>query len=458
MQAVGEMMSHMNVDTTPPSSAPSSPKPSPPTSRPASSRSKRNSGIEGGIKETLNAVLKESEDGSRTLNQYVLMQTLGRGAYGTVYYGLDTTDPANPEPVAIKEFSKQKLRRQKLQREGGAFGARGRFRGRGRGAAATQRADALSRSDNPIDLVRGEIAIFKKLDHPNVISLFEVLDDPEQHRSGFCHHRIDVRTAFSAQDSLWMVFELCSRGAILDVSTEKAVQPLSEAESRRLFRQMILGIEYLHDHDIAHRDIKPDNMLLAEDGTLKIVDFGVSEMFDPANDKVKTSAGSPAFSAPEVCAPHNGNHSARACDVWAMGVTLYCILFGKLPFHGASIVDLFETIMKDEPEIPSSTNPAESDILHRLLEKDPEKRITIEQLRSHPWVTEDGRDPLPGKQEIGVPVPDITEEDIVLAVKGVRPLFTVLKAVAKMKMRRLASRSSSTDDTGPANGTGDLVR
>lgn len=100
------------------------------------------------------------------------------------------TDPDDPEPVAIKEFSKSKLRRQKLQKEGGTFGLGRRLgRGRGRGApaaapstrpGAADRASELCKSGNPIDLVRGEIAIFKKLDHPNVIKLFEVLDDPDQ--------------------------------------------------------------------------------------------------------------------------------------------------------------------------------------------------------------------------------------------------------------------------------------
>ncbi|KAI8914823.1 kinase-like domain-containing protein [Powellomyces hirtus] len=389
-------------------------------------KSRRLSVTEGGIiKETRDAVFREAPDGQRTLNQYVLQHILGRGAYGTVYHGIDTAHPDGPEDVAIKEFSKAKLRRLKLQKEGGAFGARGRFRGRGRGAAATVRADALSKSDNPIDLVRGEIAILKKLDHPNVVRLYEVLDDPNQ-------------------DSLYMVFELCEKGAIMDISLDKPTVALPEAEAHRIFRQMILGIEYLHEHEIAHRDIKPDNMLMAADGTLKIVDFGVSEMFSPENDKIKTSAGSPAFSAPEVCVPHHGDHSARACDIWAMGVTLYCMVFGKLPFVGTSIIDLYESIRNDEPPIPKAASPSLKHLLLSLLEKDPAKRITMDQLRTDPWVTSHGTAPLlPPRCENCIPVPDITEEDIAQAVKGVNPLFTVLKAVNKLK--KLVAKGNSTD-------------
>ncbi|KAJ3185312.1 hypothetical protein HDU85_001362 [Gaertneriomyces sp. JEL0708] len=371
---------------------------------------------DAGIKETLNATVLEGTDGERVLNQYILKNVLGKGAYGTVYYAWDT---AVEEPVAVKEFSKSKLRKQKLMRQGGLLGLRGRFRGRGRGGALMAHANKMKETENPIELVRGEIAIFKKLNHRNVVRLFEVLDDPEQ-------------------DSLFMVFELCEKGAVMDVSLDKAAEPLPEEVARSFFRQIILGIEYLHEHDIAHRDIKPDNLLVAGDGTLKLVDFGVSEMFDPANDKLKTSAGSPAFFAPEVCTAHHGNISARAADIWAMGVTLFSMLFGYLPFNGQSVIDLYENIRTQPIPIPASTSPSARDLLLRLMEKDPSARITMDELRVHPWVTRSGSEPLPSKSENCVPVSEVTEEDIKSAVKSVSSLFTLLKAVSKLK--RIRSR------------------
>ncbi|KAI9104836.1 kinase-like domain-containing protein [Phlyctochytrium arcticum] len=388
------------------------------------------------VKETLNAVFHESSDGKRTLNQYILRDMLGRGAYGTVYCGVDTSMEHHGETVAIKEFSKAKLRRQKLQREGGVFGPRGRLRGGaairgGRGGcrsavpAAVTKASALAKSDNPIDLVRGEIAIFKKLNHDNLIRLYEVLDDPDQ-------------------DSLYMVFEICSKGPIMEIRQDEPTTPLSEEVSRDIFRQLVLGIEYLHEHEIAHRDIKPDNILVAEDGTIKIADFGVSEMFDPSNDRLKTSAGSPAFSAPEVCIPHHGDFSARACDVWAMGVTLYCMLFGTLPFNGRSIVELYESIRSQPVTFPHPpASPEQKALLERLLEKDPTKRITIDEIRSDPWVTCNGTLPLLSKAENCIPVAPVTEEDLKTAVKGITPLFTVLKAVNKLKKLRHHSESDA---------------
>jgi serine/threonine protein kinase len=90
-----------------------------------------------------------------------------------------------------------------------------------------------------------------------------------------------------------MAFELCEKGCIMDVSMDKETKPLSVDDARNFFAQMILGIEYLHENNICHRDIKPDNMMISKDGILKIVDFGVSEMFKENSDKLHNAAGSP---------------------------------------------------------------------------------------------------------------------------------------------------------------------
>lgn len=285
--------------------------------------------------------------GERRLNQYLIIRVLGNGAFGTVHLALNTDTNTR---VAVKEFSKSRLRRNRLSRMSSAGGFRG-LRGRGRGgrggafgaglpghttstsASASTSADAnatlVTNLDDPMDLVRTEVAIMKKLNHNNVVKLLEVLDDP-------------------SQDSLWMVYELCDNGVLMDVSLDKPSEPLSEIPRRKYFTELVLGIEYLHENDIAHRDIKPDNLMLSKENVLKIVDFGVSEFLVKGNDKSKHSAGSPAFYSPELCTANHGEISAKAADIWAMGVTLYCMAFGKLPFTGNSIVEIYENIKKKQ--------------------------------------------------------------------------------------------------------------
>ena len=142
----------------------------------------------------------------------------------------------------------------------------------------------------------------KKLNHDNLVSLFEVLDDP-------------------TEDSLYMVLEMCKKGVIMRVGMSEVADPYAPENCRYWFRDLVLGIEYLHAQGVAHRDIKPDNLLLTHDDVLKIVDFGVSEMFEKHSDMTTNkSAGSPAFLPPELCTSQPGGISGKAADVWSMGM------------------------------------------------------------------------------------------------------------------------------------------
>jgi len=345
------------------------------------------------IKETLNATLDEQH-----LNQYSLHAVLGRGSYGIVHLATDNTTQAR---VAIKEFSKSKLTKLKSSP----------LRGRGRGTRPQITTD-------PISLVQTEVAIFKKLNHANVVKLYEVLDNPNG-------------------DSLYMVFECCENGPILDLSRPGSY---SEPESRRIFQQIILGIEYLHANGISHRDIKPDNLLFSK-GTVKIVDFGVSEMFSPLNDSPSKSAGSPAFFAPELCVV-NAKISSKLCDIWAIGVTLYALSYGGLPFTATSLPDLFEQIRTLEPSYPPTISESLIELIKLMLTKDPGLRITIPEIRDHSWTTDNNRTSIPSTVDncVGL-VTYVTEEEIEKSVKRVNDLFTVIKAVSKLK--RLNNQSKS---------------
>lgn len=115
---------------------------------------------------------------------------------------------------------------------------------------------------------------------------------------------------------------------------------------------------------------------------LKIVDFGVSEMFDKEGEmKTAKSAGSPAFMPPELCVAKHGHVSGRAADIWSMGCTMYCLLFGRIPFERTGMIELYESIRSDPLEFEGECSDDLKDLLQRLMEKDPEKRITMDEIR-----------------------------------------------------------------------------
>lgn len=112
----------------------------------------------------------------------------------------------------------------------------------------------------------------------------------------------------------------------------------------------------VHAQGIVHRDIKPDNLLLDSNDVLKIVDFGVSEMFTKEDDRLKSSSGSPAFASPELSHVGTAAVSGKAADIWAMGVTLYALIYGCLPFNNHNVLELYENIRHEKYSFKDTTN------------------------------------------------------------------------------------------------------
>ncbi|KAI8988131.1 kinase-like domain-containing protein [Mycotypha africana] len=374
------------------------------------------------VRETLGAKTLETAEGLRKINQYVLKKEIGRGAFGTVHLGLDETTGTE---YAIKEFSKSRLRKKEqmdlFRRGAGGLRGRGGIRGRrmfGIGGVNRQgtAVGANATPENPLDLVRGEVAVLKKLSHPNIVRLYEVLDDP-------------------SNDSLYMVFELMENGVVMSIEMDAVAKPYSAEDARRYFKEMMLGIEYLHANDIVHRDIKPDNLLLSKDNVLKIVDFGVSEMFVKGNDKLKKSAGSPAFMAPELCIAKHGEVSGKATDIWSMGITLYCMIYGQLPFKSANVLELYDMIKEAPIDYHEVTDTDLLDLFERILDRNPETRITMKELREHPWITNRGTEIMIPEAENCDIVSEVTEEEMKNAIKSIGSIFAVMTAVSKFKRR-----------------------
>ncbi|KAL6698715.1 kinase-like protein [Trichoderma pleuroticola] len=378
------------------------------------------------IKETLDAHVEFSNDETdgRThhrINQYVIQEEIGRGSYGAVHLA---TDQFGNE-FAVKEFSKVRLRRraQSMAMRQGPGGPSRRMPGRGGVMPSQLMGLRDSEKNDALFYIREEIAIMKKLNHPNLAQLIEVLDDPDE-------------------DSLYIVMEMCKKGVIMKVGLGEQAVPYPDEECRFWFRDLILGIEYLHAQGVIHRDIKPDNLLLSEDDVLKVVDFGVSEMFEkPTNMRTAKSAGSPAFLPPELCSKHD-KVSGTAADIWSMGVTLYCLKYGRIPFNKEAMLEIYEAIKTEEPELPKDESPSFLHLMGRLLDKNPETRITMAELREHPWVTKEGTDPLLSTEEnCANPVEPPNELELSRAfTRKMNHLLCVMKAIHRFRCSLIASR------------------
>uniref|UniRef100_A0A8C2ELJ6 Calcium/calmodulin-dependent protein kinase kinase 1, alpha a n=1 Tax=Cyprinus carpio TaxID=7962 RepID=A0A8C2ELJ6_CYPCA len=260
----------------------------------------------------------------------------------------------------------------------------------------------------PLERVYQEIAILKKLDHLNIVKLVEVLDDP-------------------AEDNLHMGIP------VMEVPSDN---PFSEDQARHYFRDIVLGIEYLHYQKIVHRDIKPSNLLLGDDGHVKIADFGVSNQFEGNDALLSSTAGTPAFMAPETLSDNRKSFSGKALDVWAMGVTLYCFVYGKCPCIDEYILALHSKIKSkpvEFPELPAISEGLKN-LVSEMLDKNPDTRITIPEIKVDPWVTQNGTDPLPLEEE-HCTVVEVTEEEVQNSVKFVPSLSAVILVKAMLRKR-----------------------
>lgn len=174
--------------------------------------------------------------------------------------------------------------------------------------------------------------------------------------------------------------EYAPRGDLYNLIERKGRLP--ESEARRFFQQIIAGIEYCHKHRVTHRDIKPENLLLDDELNIKIVDFGLSNLMSDG-EFFKTSCGSPNYAAPEVIS--NGIYCGPEIDIWSTGVVLYALLAGCLPFDENNIPMLFAKIKAAKFLIPHHFSPTVKDLINRMLNPDPIARITIPQIKKHPW-------------------------------------------------------------------------
>ena len=193
-------------------------------------------------------------------------------------------------------------------------------------------------------------------------------------------HVIKVYQIYEDNNNYLIIMEYCEGGELFNYIVEK--QRLSENETAFFYYQIIEGIEYIHSKGIDHRDLKPENLLLDKDKKIKIIDFGLSNYFDGIQ-KLETPCGSPCYASPEMV---GGNkYNGFFIDVWATGIILFAMLCGYLPFEDDNNDMLFKQILSGKINYPSHLSDLSKDLLNKIIETDPEKRIKIEEIKKHPF-------------------------------------------------------------------------
>ncbi|CAD8168516.1 unnamed protein product [Paramecium pentaurelia] len=257
---------------------------------------------------------------SNPLDNYIIEQSIGKGTFGKVYRGLHKP---TQQFVAIKILEKSKI-------------------------------------EQPADFTRiqREIHILRKLRHPNIVQLYEILE---------------------SETKIYLIMEFVSGGELFQHIVKN--KRLSENEAAALFSQIIEAIEYLHSLKVAHRDLKPENLLL-ENNNLKVVDFGLSNIY---TDQLSTPCGSPCYAAPEMVS--GISYQGIKTDIWASGIILYAMLCGYVPFEDQNTRKLYEKIKHSDFQKPSHLSIQVIDLLQGLLNKNPLNRFTIAKIKMHPFVS-----------------------------------------------------------------------
>lgn len=259
------------------------------------------------------------------IGHYTLGPTLGVGTFGKVKIG---EHQLTKHKVAVKILNRQKIK-----------------------------------SLDVVGKIRREIQNLKLFRHPHIIKLYQVISTPTD---------------------IFMIMEYVSGGELFDYIVKHG--KLKEYEARRFFQQIISGVDYCHRHMIVHRDLKPENLLLDHNLHVKIADFGLSNMMMDG-EFLRTSCGSPNYAAPEVIS--GKLYAGPEVDIWSCGVILYALLCGTLPFDDEHVPTLFRKIKSGIFPIPEYLNKSVVNLLCHMLQIDPMKRATIEDIKKHDWFQKD---------------------------------------------------------------------
>ncbi|KAG8371552.1 hypothetical protein BUALT_Bualt13G0099800 [Buddleja alternifolia] len=261
--------------------------------------------------------------GSILMQKYELGRLLGQGTFAKVYYGRSVQ---TGQSVAIKVIDKDKVTRVGI-----------------------------------IKQIKREISVMRLIRHPHIIHLYEVM---------------------ATKTKIYIIMEYAKGGELFN---KVAKGKLKEDVARKYFQQLINAVDFCHSRGVYHRDLKPENILLDENENLKISDFGLSALAESKRKDglLHTTCGTPAYVAPEVI-DKKGYDGAKA-DIWSCGVVLYVLLAGYLPFHDSNLMEMYRKIAKGDFKIPSWFSPEVRSFLSRILDPNPNTRISIAEIKENSW-------------------------------------------------------------------------
>ncbi|KAA8539022.1 hypothetical protein F0562_025714 [Nyssa sinensis] len=264
-------------------------------------------------------------------SDYQLCEEIGRGRFGVVYRCFS---PVSGEYFACKSIDKRQL------------------------SDPTDR-ECLEKEPKILQLLGG---------NPYILQIYKVYED---------------------ENYLHIITDLCEASDLYDRVSKRT---FTEPEAAGVFKSLITAIAHCHRAGIAHRDIKPDNILFDSRNRLKLADFGSAEWFGIVENRtMRGIVGTPYYVAPEVLSGRDYNEKV---DVWSAGVILYIMLAGVPPFYGESPAETFEAVLRGNLRFPTrifrSVSPEVKDLLRKMICKDVSRRLSAEQVLRHPWIISGG--------------------------------------------------------------------
>ncbi|XP_066516019.1 serine/threonine-protein kinase SIK1-like [Hoplias malabaricus] len=223
--------------------------------------------------------------------------------------------------------------------------------------------DKTRLDSSDLEKLNREVQIMKLLNHPHIIKLYQVME---------------------TKDMLYIVTEYAKNGEMFDYLASNG--RLSEEEARRTFWQILKAVEYCHRHRIVHRDLKAENLLLDDNMNIKLADFGFGNFYMPG-ETLSTWCGSPPYAAPEVF--EGKKYEGPQLDIWSLGVVLYVLLCGSLPFDGPTLPALKQRVTEGRYRVPFFMSQDCENLIRRMLAVDPAKRISVAQIKQHRWMQAD---------------------------------------------------------------------